>query len=339
MIGLLKSFADDFFMPELDWLQVEVTSFCNARCFYCPHEIHRVAWQNQHMELRVFEKLLPVLRSARLAYLQGWGEPFMHPDFFNLVTMAKKAGCRVGATTNGTLIKAERARAIVANGMDLVSFSLAGASPQNDFYRRGTTLTGVLRGIEELAAARERSGSAAPDIHISYLLLRSGVNELKRLPDLLAGAAVSEVVISTLDFIPDESLASEAITPDNPEKLAEVRNLLTETANRGNEKGVKISYRLPGDPVIRKPCTENPLKAAFISAEGRVSPCVFNSIPVGAGPGAESPSAVPHQKSFGALDKDSFSSIWRKKDYVKFRTDLFASRVGERCLSCMKLSI
>lgn len=337
MANLLKKFVDDFFMPELDWLQVEVTSYCNAHCFYCPHEIYRSTWRNRHIDLNVFKNLLPVLRYARLAFLQGWGEPFLHPDFFTLVSLAKRAGCLVGTTTNGVLVDAEMARKIVAGGMDVVSFSLAGTGPQNDIYRRGTTLAGVLRGIEALVAIREMSGVNKPAIHVSYLLLRSNLSELQRLPDLLADTAVSEVVISTLDFVPRKDLVGEAFLTKNIDELENVRSFLNGIVDRGRKIGLKIFFRLPGDAIRGSPCTENPLRAAFVSADGRVSPCVFTGIPVRELPGAEKPFVAFQQESFGNVAEESFSTIWRKREYRNFRDSLAAGRVESPCRYCMKL--
>ena len=92
--------------PRLDWIQVEVTSYCNAACVYCPHTVYQGHWASRHLPLTTFAKLLPALARARLVYLQGWGEPLLHPDFFNMVALAKQAGCRVGTTTNGMLLDA-----------------------------------------------------------------------------------------------------------------------------------------------------------------------------------------------------------------------------------------
>ncbi|NLE77518.1 MAG: radical SAM protein, partial [Chloroflexi bacterium] len=32
------------FRPTLDWIQVQVTSVCNADCTYCPRSAYRAVW-------------------------------------------------------------------------------------------------------------------------------------------------------------------------------------------------------------------------------------------------------------------------------------------------------
>ncbi len=68
--------------PFLDWIQVEVTSHCNAQCTYCPHAVFGEFWQNRHMPLDLYRKLSRAFRRTSLVYLQGWGEPLLHPQFF-----------------------------------------------------------------------------------------------------------------------------------------------------------------------------------------------------------------------------------------------------------------
>lgn len=46
---MLKELIDDMLMPRLDWLQVEVTSFCNASCLYCPRPAYGNTWRNRHL--------------------------------------------------------------------------------------------------------------------------------------------------------------------------------------------------------------------------------------------------------------------------------------------------
>jgi hypothetical protein len=68
---LARETVSSYFLPTWDWIQLEVTSHCNAACSYCPHTVYRDNWSRQHFPLDLFERLLPVLSRARLLYLQG----------------------------------------------------------------------------------------------------------------------------------------------------------------------------------------------------------------------------------------------------------------------------
>ena len=132
------------FEPK-DWIQVEVTSRCNAECIYCPRTVYGKTWDNRSLPLELFERLIPAFGKTGLVHLQGWGEPLLHPALPDMVAAAKAAGVRVGTTTNGMLLDTVRARALVNAGLDIMAFSLAGTSAAyNDRIRGGTRLDAVL---------------------------------------------------------------------------------------------------------------------------------------------------------------------------------------------------
>ena len=109
----------------LDCVQVEVTSCCAGRCVYCPHTTQAAVWRSRHMPDAVFAALWPLLRRSGRAHLQGWGEPLLHPRFFDFAALARKAGCQVSSTSCGLCMDADLAARIVQSGMDMLAFSLA----------------------------------------------------------------------------------------------------------------------------------------------------------------------------------------------------------------------
>jgi sulfatase maturation enzyme AslB (radical SAM superfamily) len=197
---MLKDWLSFLLLPSLDWIQVEVSSYCNVACVYCPRTVYRDVWLNRYLPSETFKRLLPAFAKTRLVFLQGWGEPFFHPDFLAMAVMAKEAGCRVGTTNNGMLLNPEMARKLVECGMDVVAFSLAGVDEKNDVVRRETSMGKVLDATRTLHQAKERLGSTQPAIHIAYMLLRSRIRDVENLPLSLRGLGISQVVISPLDF-------------------------------------------------------------------------------------------------------------------------------------------
>lgn len=172
-------------LPHTAWIQVEVTTRCNAACIYCPRTAYGDAWQNRIFTLEAFRLLLPALRKTSLVHLQGWGEPFLHPDFFKMVALARAAGCRVSTTTNGMLLDEEKLRLVMDSEIDIVAFSLAGIEAAHDRSRPGTSFHKVLECIQALNRLKAEACVASPQIHIAYMLLRSGLSDLGKLPQVL----------------------------------------------------------------------------------------------------------------------------------------------------------
>lgn len=350
-----------FFRPSRrwDWLQLEVSSQCPAACIYCPTALFREEGNNRLMTMETFNRILPAFSRSRMVFLQGWGEPFMNPNLFEMFRQAKASGCLVGTTTNGMLLDAGRLERLVNGGVDIVAFSLAGCGKTNDAVRKGTSLARLLEVIHRLNRIKGNTGSSRPEIHIAYMLLRSGLDEIERLPILLAGQGIAQVVVSTLDFVPVPEIAREALVPSDPDQRADLRARLERLVAAGKRSGLEIHCQMAdfqagqqddpvpagpeivsGLPVQRPACTENVRRAAFISAGGYVSPCVYTNLPVA------SPSAVPGQGGrpyrpliFGNIHDQSLDEIWHSKAYRAFRKGHRSGRLEGPCRGCTKTAL
>jgi MoaA/NifB/PqqE/SkfB family radical SAM enzyme len=347
-----------WFSPRLDWLQVEISSRCNAACIYCPHTVYQDTWQSRLMPLDMFCQLSGTLAKTRLVYLQGWGEPFLNPQFFEMLNLAKAAGCQVGTTTNGVLLDEEMCLRLVQEGLNVIAFTLAGVDERNDRIRQGTRLEQVLQAIKILNRIKEQSGSTHPDIHIAYMLLRSQMDALEKLPGLLQGLNISQLIISTLDFVGEPALAEETICPQTKQEYEALCSRLEAVVETGRQSGLNIHYWLASPPqqpeketrsvpegeldlsfLLTQPdtCTENIRKAAFVSADGEVSPCVYMNIPVSAATYLAAGVELPYRRiTFGNGQNARFDAIWRGMDYTTFRSDHQKHNLPHFCRACVR---
>lgn len=316
-------------LPLFDWVQVEATTRCNARCSYCPRTWAGDLWPDADLDQELFRRILPQL-STRHVHLQGWGEPFLHPGLLDMVRAAKAAGFAAGTTSNGLLLDRAMAEAVAESGLDVLALSLAGTGERNDALRRGVPQDKVLAALDELSRAKARSGTDKPAVNLAYLLLRSDRADLESLPRLLSGRGVSQVVVSTLDLVPDPSLAREALAPAGDEERAALSSRLERAALEFHKAGLALHYRLPG-PSRLPGCPENPGQALVVDVAGRVSPCVFTALP----PDTRHPGAS-RSLCFGGLDRASLAEIWTSRDYSAFREAFEAGHPDGPCQGCLK---
>lgn len=323
-------------IPRTAWIHVEVTTRCNAACVYCPRTAYRDAWQDRFLPLEDFRVLLPALRKTRLLHLQGWGEPFLHPDFFKIIALAKDAGCRVSTTTNGMLLDEAKLRLLVDSGIDIIAFSLAGFGAGNDRCRVGTSFRKILETIQRLN--RLQGGAGAPQINVAYLLLRSGLADLEKIPQALAGLGVQQVVISTLDFIPSRELAAEGSLAATKASYEQLRARLNEVMDAAARCDISVDYYL-ADPSARSLlCPENPQAALVVAADGSVSPCMFTNLPVSGVTYWGRSGELPYRSLvFGNLRQESLGNIWRRPEYVNFRRSFFTGCLATPCRECLRI--
>lgn len=319
-----------FFPPRLDWIQVEISSLCDASCIYCPHTALRSVWRQGLMSRKTFFTLSNIFQYTRHVHLQGWGEPFLHPHFFDFVQATRNTGCIVGTTTSGQAVTVDMAERLVEEGPDVVAFSVAGCSELSDRYRRGTSFTKTLRAIETIANLKEKSRRTTPKIHVAYMLLMSALDEVERIIPLFGHMGVQEVIISTLNFVIDPKLREESFLYCDAAKQRKAVEILQESAvPSGAETDIVISVNFPPFHQSER-CLENAARSIFISHDGYVHPCVYLGIPL---VGPTNGSTLP-VLNFGNIETSSFPGLWRHKNYRRWRQSLRKGKPPMTCTRC-----
>jgi MoaA/NifB/PqqE/SkfB family radical SAM enzyme len=338
--------------PELDWIQVEVTSRCNAACSYCPQPL---LYKKEHMPLELFKNLIPFLGYTNLVYLQGWGEPLLNPDLFAMIRLCKEKGKRVGFTTNGMLLNKKTVLKLVDLETDIISVSLAGITPEtHNRIRKGTDFTKVIENLELLQRIKLQKRTPFPDLHFAYLMLASNLHELKGAVEMGKRLGAKQIVCSNLTFIIDEALCPEAFFVREEERKR-FTGVLDEIAEEARRENLLIAFP---NPVLQKQpanCSENICSSCVVSVTGEVSPCVFTSPTLLQADSRTRCKSLSHiyqnisvpcyPLSFGNITDESLTGIWNKKKYHRFRkihdpdvTKPGISRMSlpQSCASCYK---
>jgi MoaA/NifB/PqqE/SkfB family radical SAM enzyme len=327
--------------PDLDWMQVEVSSYCNAGCIYCPHTAYKQNWRNRYLCMKAFTNLVPAFNTTKLVYLQGWGEPFTHPRFFEMVHLAKKAGCMVGTTSNGTLLNPDIIARIMNEGLDIIGFSLAGVDEKNDRIRKGTRIKKVFDCIEEIHRAKQKYVSDTPAIHIAYMLLRSGLDELEKLPEFLSNIGADQTVVSSLSFVASPAMESESILSIGEKEFSGFKKRLIQSKDESANNGAEVHFHIVSPGQNQFSCSENIPRAVVVGSDGSISPCVMKQIPVqGKNYYYYRGREHLHQNlSFGNIHEDSLNTIWHRMEYQQFVRDFQKGNAPSICRDCLKRDI
>jgi MoaA/NifB/PqqE/SkfB family radical SAM enzyme len=327
--------------PKLDWIQVEVSSYCNADCIYCPHTAYKQNWRNRYLSMEAFTNLIPAFSTTKLVYLQGWGEPFTHPQFFEMVRLAKEAFCMVGTTSNGTLLNRDIIARLINEGLDIIGFSLAGVDEDNNRIRKGTRIKKVLNCMEELHNAKQKYGSDTPAIHIAYMLLRSGLDVLDKLPEFLSLTGADQTVVSSLSFVVNPTMESESILSTGEKEHSELKQRLIQIRDDSANNGAEVHFHIVSPVQNQFSCSENIPRAIVVGSDGSISPCVMKQIPVQGENFYYSRGQKQLQKnlSFGNIHTDSLDTIWHRQEYQQFVHDFQKGGDPSICRNCLKRNI
>jgi len=308
-------------------VQVEVSSVCRARCEYCPQSANSGRWKARNMDAGTFAALWPLLRQSVRVHLQGWGEPFLHPRFFDFTAFVRKAGCAVSSTSCGLHMDEDIARRVVKSGMDVLAFSLAGTDEASNAIRQGAPFAKVCENIGLMSAIRKKAMAAHLSLHCAYILLADRMEAVLALPDLASELGMHAVVVSTLDYIAAPGQESLAFAPHEADKIARARDLLKKAAARAAKLELDFHYALPC-PEPWGTCRENVERSLYVDAEGALSPCIYVNVPV--------KNEDAHRRIFGNANETDAFACWQGERFSAFRKALEAGRPEAPCEHCAK---
>ena len=230
---------------------------------------------------------------------------------------------------------------LVNEGLDIVGFSLAGLDEKNDVIRKGTRIKRVLDVIEEIHRAKQKYGSNTPAIHIAYMLLASGLDELERLPEFLNHTGADQTVVSSLSFVVNRAMESDSILFTEQNEYSNLKQRLNQIREESANLGAELHFHIVASRQNQFSCSENIPHAVVVGSDGSISPCVMKQIPVK----GENFHYCRGQKrlqknlAFGNILIDSLSTIWHRKEYRQFVRDFQNNKTPNICLHCLKAGI
>ena len=315
--------------PVLDWIQVEVTTCCDSACSYCPHIAMGARLPNRHMPLDLFRELIPFIKYTKLIYLQGWGEPLLNQDLFEMVRLCKENKKHVGFTTNGMLLKEKTIRRIINSGVDILGVSLAGVTAtSHNKFRQGNDFDEVISNLQLLFRIKREKNSQVPALHLAFLMLRSNFHELEAIVPLAKSLGVKQVVASNLSLILRPELFSEAIF-NNTDLTDSYRGTLEKIKSSAANEGIHFAYSQPALDETSLRCNENVCFSCIVNVDGEVAPCVFTNPLLSSGRNLAGNRTADYLfkdrwlplegTSFGNIRHENLSRIWHKKEYAGFR--------------------
>ncbi len=324
--------------PLPDCVQIEVTSHCNSRCIYCPRTVYQEQWVERHLPLDVYRKILSDLNGGQFIHLQGWGEPFLHPDFYTMIELAKKGGYRIGTTSNGTLLDENSIQRLIDSELDILALSLAGIDEGNDRIRKGTSVQRIFRAIDAINRRKNQTGSEWPRIHIAYLLFPHDIVRLNKIVMTFRRLGAQQLVLNSLSFAPAREFDSETRLVSDRKTCRALKKTLFYQMEISMVEGLEVCYNIASPAKSKKTCSENVQTTLFVGSNGDISPCVFTQLPL-----REEPEyyfhgqPVPFNRMlFGNVKREPLEQVWSDRGYRDFRTSFKKKRLSGNCRTCYK---
>lgn len=117
-------------MKKLSRIYVEVTNVCNLSCSFCIGNVRAPRFMSPDQFSHIMQQAKPF---TDYIYLHVLGEPLLHPQLEELLTVAHRFGMGVNITTNGTLLAKAHKVLLNAPALRKVSVSLHSMEPDSTY--------------------------------------------------------------------------------------------------------------------------------------------------------------------------------------------------------------
>lgn len=165
-------------IPSLRYLLLNITDKCNLACRHC----YLGKSGSTHMERHLLEKaVLQFEDMGGLKLMVSGGEPFLHPEFWNLMEVLPSYELRIVLLSNGTLIDRNAALKL-SRYVHEVQVSIDGIS-SHDLLRGKGSYDKAMRGISNLR-------SAGIPVSIATMVHRYNAGEFEKMQKLFSDMEV-----------------------------------------------------------------------------------------------------------------------------------------------------
>lgn len=276
-------------------LSIEPTTACNLGCPECPSGLKQFTRATGKIALDLHLKMLEQT-SKSVFYINYYfqGEPFLHPQFLDLIKDAKKHKIYTATSTNAHFIDAEKAKEIVASGLDRLIISIDGLTQETyENYRIHGTLQKVIDGTQHLLNAKMDANSATPHLIFQFLAVKPNEHEIPAAFELGKKMGIDEVRVKSAQLYDYKN--GNPLMPEN-EKYSRYR--------LQSDGSYKLKYDL-GDHCWRM------WSSTVFTWDGKVVPCCFDK---------------DAKHVLGTLETNDFETIWNAPQYRAFRNAVLQHR-------------
>lgn len=285
-------------------LSIEPTTACNLRCPECPSGLRAFTRPTGNLRPDFFRRTIDDLyRDLYFLIFYFQGEPYINPEFLDMVKYASKRGIYTITSTNGHFLSDENAHQTVVSGLDRLIISVDGSTQEvYEQYRKSGKLELVLQGARNVVKWKKQLGSKTPHLIFQFLVVRPNEHQIPDIYRLAREIGIDEVKLKTAQIY-DYAQGNPLIPSiDQYSRYRQQADGTYRIKNRLLNHCWKLWH------------------ACVITWDGMVVPCCFDK---------------DAQYRMGNLQEQSLREVWQQKPYQDFRKNILKGRDQiDICTNC-----
>jgi len=277
------------------FVSIEPTTSCNLRCPQCPSGLREFTRPTGMLQTALFENVILQLKKhlhSLTFYFQG--EPYLNPDFLNMVSFANRQNIYTITSTNAHYLNEENCQKTILSKLDRLVISVDGLTQGvYEQYRIGGKLEKVIEGTKEILKQKKLLNSRTPHVVWQFVVFKPNQHQIEAVRKMGKELGVDEVKIKTAQIYDFEN--GHDLIPD----------LENYSRYKKNNSG---SFELKNK--LLNQCWRM-WQGCVITWDGSIVPCCFDK--------------DAHHK-IGNLQTETFKNIWFSSAYNRFRRSILKGR-------------
>lgn len=285
-------------------LSIEPTTACNLRCPECPSGLRSFTRATGKLNKELFENIVGQL-APTTPYLTFYfqGEPYLHPQFLEMVAIAGKHKMYTATSTNAHFLNDEMAKATIMSGLNRLIISIDGTTQATyESYRKGGSLEKVLEGTRNILQWKRKLKSHTPMVIWQFLVVKPNEHQIEEVLSLGKELGVDKVALKTAQVY-DYELGNPLIPT-----LDEYSRYRQQNDGTYTIKNMLLDH-----------CWKM-WSSCVVTWDGKIVPCCFDK---------------DAHHIVGDLSMQTFKQEWQSSAYQDFRKTVLSGRDQvEMCKNC-----
>jgi radical SAM protein with 4Fe4S-binding SPASM domain len=285
-------------------LTIEPTTACNLGCPECPSGLKQFSRPEGNLKQDFYKTIIDQVHKQTY-YLNFYfqGEPYINPDFLQMVSYANSKKMYTATSTNAHFLNDKNAKATIESGLSRLTISIDGTTQKTyESYRKNGSLDKVLEGAKNVIKWKKELKSKTPYIIFQFLVVKPNQHQIEDAKQLADKLGVDEIRFKTAQVYSYKHGNELIPTIDKYSRY---------------KKQADGTYKLKNK--MLNECWRM-WSSCVVTWDGKIVPCCFDK-------------DATHQ--LGNIQETSIKDIWHNRAYNGFRKALLTNRQEiDICQNC-----